>query len=737
MSTNITQFSPDVGLPFGTDQKVMTYLYGLSDFWRFIFEDSSTVNAMLEAGAMQASEIYNHFLQLSSIISLEGIQDLTRTQIKLILISSSDLVAGTPALYNLPSSPIVTSARYVSNQPLLPTISLEAEVHYHIDPVGNTIQFYKPLSSLGLPSRVLSDGSTEYSLWFVDALIDEQLVSKYYGNLIKITPETSSKNFTNFIYGLYYLYTQGPTITNIQQGFNLVLGIPFSRGVEQVIDIRLYSGTNEYLVTTDQNSYLIPYGITPSVVVGQTLQPFQELAQWVQVTDYWSGGDWWIDFMIPDTLIPNPAEGYANNRATPGSPADYIMRNYLYKNTFLVQINTTSFKDLQLFTQLSDVIQRVRPTYTYPVYVWVVPLPEETLTTGDQFTLEGVNTLSDRAESDIQRFRRDSSEPYSRAGSGFIRFSAPAWMNRQVGLSGADNGTGVFFNGSTITSFTGNILQYQSIVDSYQTGWLKSVLVEGTDNYRLQSGNYDFSAQHSWSGLNEGSTVKTNPIYPGFRTIFLYTTTVADLPNRQLYLDQMVSIGPDWYVTPAGQPGLLLIDSDLINADLIDACRIFGDEYTFLTTNFSTLFNRGNVVSLPGYYPENSYASLTVVSSDILYGDFLLVKLLGDGYGASIYWVTTNTSFAGRPYISNSDIDTLNLTLSGEMSRGMGVIGGPMFLLRGAGTVGTQAPRAINSFAINGGSPITNPVSHVYSDSLNNNITLNRSGVNITLQAFF
>ena len=72
-TTPLSSFS-EQGLDVGADDRNMTYLYGLSDFFTFIFEDTNKTNLMLEANAIKASDIYSHFLQLSSSISLDCIK---------------------------------------------------------------------------------------------------------------------------------------------------------------------------------------------------------------------------------------------------------------------------------------------------------------------------------------------------------------------------------------------------------------------------------------------------------------------------------------------------------------------------------------------------------------------------------------------------------------------------------------------------------------------------------------
>jgi hypothetical protein len=950
-----------------------------------MFEDSEKINLLLESGATQASEIYNHFLQLTSTLSLEGISALTNSQIKLVLINSTDLVPGTPSTYKI-NGISISSARFIADKPFLPTATLEEGAHYFIDAGSNNLLLYKPIESIGFPSRVLPDGTTQYSIWMVDARIDEQLISKYYGNLISISPETSTDNFSNFVYGLYYLYTNGPVLNTIKKALNLVLGIPLARGVETILDIRLYPNSQQYLVTTDSNSYLLPYGLSPTGQVGDVLQPFQELTSWVVIKDYVSDGVWWLNLAIPPELIPYPPNG-KDNRATAGSHAEYVMANYLYKNTFLVNVNTTSFKDLELFTKLTDVISRVRPTYTSPIYIWSVPVPDEKIGISDaNLTLEVDSVQVEYVCPNIGVFTRDSTTPISRRGGAFTRFSGPSSMDRQVGTSPIDNGTGTIVNGTTVTGFQGRLRQFRSATKN-EEGWLKAVVVYPTDNFVPNNTTLSFCRGIDTTISSWGIPVYTNPAYAGFRSVYLHTTSVDSLrangieftavsndvtvqvtdstigngdgatssfrittgaqtlvgntdvfktnwQGRQLqYLNPRTNlltgsesisngsngwygndspvyttdgtIGPDgvgvaqlliagaqnsgygigsfqlgifvlglqytmslFFKVPSSGNCNIIFGSDIelcaVNTTTLKASstkgtttltsvgngwyrasitftattpnpviyssntgRVYiwgaqierspvltsyiktttaqvtrtdyslvdgqvimnnpipesgsiiswsgayseskqtsngtggwhtlasgsrntmgintapindGTGYSvanFLIQNFSSLFIRDTGANLPWYYPKNSYTSIPLSVSDVISGDFLMFFEHGDDTGISVYWVTSNNNFVGRPYISTNSSDDLSITISGNISRGMGNIGSPYFLTRGSQQVVIGGVRATNTLSIDAGTTDLGALYSNYSDSLNLIQNMDRSGKSLVVKGYF
>lgn len=371
MTTPISLFDSN-GVDVGKSSRSMTYLMGISDFFAYVFEDQDVVNLMLECNALYASEIYSKFLQLTSTLSLETIQTTLGVSIKLVFLGDDNKLDD--VTYSLDRS--IVSAQYIANAPLFPTLILENGIGFELEQ-GDTstiIRLSRPLTDplSSFSQRILSDGTTQYALWLVDAIVDEQLMSQYYGNLIGEDLSNSSDIFTNFIYGLYYLYNNGPTLSNMQKGANLVLGIPLARAHEQVIDIRNYLDSNQYLVLTDQNQYLLPAGIPTNVVINQQLQPGDLLGLAIQIEDYKSNGTWWTGLSIPSNLIPVQPPSQPNRFAAPGTTYWNIMNTYLYPHAFLVKINVGAFQNTGIFDKLANVIIKAKPSYTQPVYTWAI-----------------------------------------------------------------------------------------------------------------------------------------------------------------------------------------------------------------------------------------------------------------------------------------------------------------------------------------------------------------------------
>lgn len=382
MRSEITIKGLPESLPFYGSQN---YLYGLSDFWSTWFEDQEVTERLLEATSYQLADIYSKFIQLCTTSSLFDIRNTFHSSIKLLLIDSDDLVIGQFGnVYKLKDN--ILDARYLLDKPLATTASYEKDVHFGLSEDGSTINFYKPLSEMKFSSRrILKNGVevTQYSIWATDVEIDEQALFKYFGTLVRVSPQTSTEVYRAYIQGLFYLYTQGPTVELLKRGVHLALGIPLARAEEAVLLIRQDDQSGDYIVVTELNSYRLPYGTVPSVEVGEVLTEGSELSTIATLVDYTLDDNWWINLSLPRVLFPD-ATGVVT--ATPGSFEDYAMRNYLKHHTFLVKVTLSGSLTSSAADEILRLVQDARPRYTMAINVWSVPIETEELREEDILT---------------------------------------------------------------------------------------------------------------------------------------------------------------------------------------------------------------------------------------------------------------------------------------------------------------------------------------------------------------
>jgi hypothetical protein len=729
---NITDFSTG-GLNIGKDQKVLAYLHGLSDFWVFMFEDASKINLLMEANAVRASDVYNKFLQLSSVISLEGISTLTNSQTKLILIKDSDLVANKVEVYKLPTDEPLKYARHLANRAFLPTTLLDNEADYYLDETLGEISFAKPLRDLGFPFRTLSDGTKEYAMWAIDAKIDDNLIYEHYGKLINVNPTASTDLFKNFVYGMYYLFVNGPHMDTVRRGLNIALGIPLARDVESVLEIRKYLNTDQWLVVTDLNSYLVPYGLEPTVAVDDLLSVGEEIAQWIEVKDYQNDGEWWINFMLPSHLMPHippsvPGGGGVSADASPdrymtaGSYADWLMRNYLKTHTFLVNVKTVGFKNIQSFEQLAKIIREVKPSYTTPIYVWTVPIDDDIIEFSEGLQFDYNANWCEEVTDGIGRFwRGNTTDPQIRdCCPVFVRMSAPAKLDDITGYTEELNGYERTFQEGTVTGFIAPQQSYNGLDDS-QKAWLTTLRSRGQEQYIPRKGLLDFGRDTAQTGAGVGVHPFADK-YPDYRLVALHTTTITDVKEKFASVNITM---PDEYMISLFQPTYTM---DAINEHPVDD-SYENSFYDFLVANYAYYFNKGvHGRYLGQLFPEDSYITFTPDISQLRSGDFLVfTRITNNVYG--VYWATKNFDLETTPYFRHEEPDTLGMTISGKVTRGMAPSGSPYYQLRSANfTIGYNTGNEIDGKPVNDPLDDSTTLSRIYEDDYNAPFQMDRSG---------
>lgn len=739
--TNLADFSSE-GFNIGKDTRVMSYLHGLSDFWVYMFEDASKINMLMEANAVTASDVYNKFLQLTSVISLENISTLTNAQVKLVLLLDSDAVPNTVETYTLPKDTALQYARYLVNRAYLPTTKLENEADYYIDEATGQISFAQPLSSLGFPFRTLADGSKQYAIWAVDAKIDDQVIYDHYAKLININPTTSTDLFKNFVYGMYYLFVQGPHLDTLKRGLNIALGIPLARDAETVLEIRKYLNSDQWLVITDLNSYIIPYGLEPTVAVGNQLSVGQDIALWIEVKDHINDGEWWVNFMLPSHLMPNiplavPGGGGVNADSTPdrymtaGSYADWLMRNYLKNHTFLVNVKTLGFKNIQNFQQLADIIRQVKPTYTAPIYVWTVPVMDDILTFQDSVTYSLELGSCESITDGMARFYRgNTSNPLIRdCCPSFNRMSVPGKIDDLSGVASELNGKQRTFQSGTLNGFIAPAASYRTL-DGTESAWDRTLRSRHNDQYVPTRGSLDFN--RSRDKVGDGTTVyPMHDLYPGYRLVALHTTTLSDVKQKFAACGYPL---PNTYTMPLLQP---FNDIAAVNEHAVDDSRLT-DYMEILMANFDYLFNPGpNVKNIGPLFPKDNKVSFLPSAGAVTSGDFLVFTRILDTY-CGVFWATTNFGYSVPPYAAHYSDDMLQISTTGLPTRGGAMMGSPYYQLRSANFgISYNTNNSLNDQAVNEGVDITANITISYEDNYNTSFSKDRSGTKLVTRRTF
>lgn len=453
----------------------LVYLYGLSDYWVNIFEDSDVIEALLEANTYQLSTVYSKFLQYTGNFSLQTIQESYNQQLKLVLIDEATVQDEVMGVSFKLSSPMA-NVKYLMNRPMLPTTTLENGVHFELNHAGDIITFFKPLRELPFPKRPTRQDTEEYALWATDVHVDEGMLQSQFGRLVDMTPDRAIGNYKSFLQGLYFLYSFGPNIRHIERGLNLALGLPYARLTETVLSIIQDVNTGHWIVITPTQYYDIPYGFRPELNIGDTIAAGDQLASWIEVKDYRRSGDWWLNSYIPQELLNN-INSFDLGPATVGSPADFVMRNYLKNHTFQILFKQSGVS-LDAYNTVKDIVTRVKPLYTFPVFVWQAPIGDEEIDLQEEFKYDLKSYIDDTIGIlPISEFRRDTANTgFLRGRNWYNRFQVPGLLQEMVGDATDPMDRAAFLDTEVTLSGVGGWLPEIQYRDPYQLSWFSRIM---------------------------------------------------------------------------------------------------------------------------------------------------------------------------------------------------------------------------------------------------------------------
>ncbi len=713
----------------------MTMLYGLSDFWHLLFEDSEKIDLLLEANAIAASDVYSQFLQLASSISLQDIQVNLGTQLKLVLLSKENFVQGSVATYTLPEG--LQECRYLANRPFLATETYEENANFLININTNTIQFSSDPFDDKFPRRVNSSGYDEVAMWAVDVATDSEMMYHHYGKLLGVDPQESTEKYKNFLYGLFYLYVHGPDLAMVRRGLNVALGVPLARDDETVLSIRKYPGSGQYFVITDLNSYILPPGLIPTVAEGDSIAVGDEITTWVEIKDYVTDGNWWINLEIPKSLMPYVPPDQPDAYAKPGTYADYLMMNYFRHHTFLVKVNVTTFKNIESFQQLGDIIKRVKPTYTTPIYIWSVPIEDEVI----RFIEEETSTRFDSTRfelifAQIRRMRRNSNDPVHRGCPKFLRMSLGQPEVELMGLDAYSNGLPTPVGNGTITGFINrhHVLQGNT---GYEKALMRAKFQRGERNTPHLRSMVSHARNLTYTDNSGAFAYPWKKYVPGgMWSVPLYVTTLADLQDR--FRSMNVPVPDSGAAFTLMQP--YWTDGSINDLGIDEGVLI--SQYEVMIQQYSSVFTKGYKGNYIGnFMPDFAKTSYAPSIMDIQETDYLLCTQIYEQVYA-VYWITSSYNGSAKNYKSVwlcADNDTLVLNQANMpmMRSHAQAISAPIYMTRGGTLIegGVPPTRGINQHGINENTDGAPTATVLYSDLVNLNVPKTRGSANIQIDA--
>jgi len=132
------------------------------------------------------------------------------------------------------------------------------------------------------------------SVWAPNLWVDEKTINNNFGEPIGFSKATSSVDYLYSTRGIWYVYWNGPSVTNIRRGAKIAIDIPLSPADTRVLSITPNpDNSNDIQVQFGDMVFNIPYPLLPIVSAGEQLTAYQELSDGVQVWDYINKPDWW------------------------------------------------------------------------------------------------------------------------------------------------------------------------------------------------------------------------------------------------------------------------------------------------------------------------------------------------------------------------------------------------------------------------------------------------------------
>ena len=527
----------------------------------------------------------------------------------------------------------------------------------------------------------------------------------------------------------------------VRRGLNVALGVPLARNNETVLSIRKYHGSGQYIVITDLNSYLLPFGLTPTVAEGDTLTVGDEVTTWVEVKDYMNDGDWWINLEIPKSLMPYVPADQPDSYAKPGSYADYLMRTYLKHHTFLIKVNVTTFKNVESFQQLGDIIRKIKPTYTTPIYIWSVPIDDEIIYLIEDSTSTRRDTS--RCElvfSQIRRMRRNAADPVHRGCPKFLRTSLGQHEYSVLGLDPYTNGIPMPVAGGTATGFVNRPHAFRNNT-GYEIALLRAKFRRNERNIPHNRSKVVYARNNVVSG-NAGDFYDPWRSYipSGMFSVPLYLTTLADLQDR--FRGVNVPVPDNGPVFTLMQP--YWTDGSINDIGIDEGVVV--SQFQVMIQQYDIVFNKGTKGDYLGnFVPDFASASYKPPVTYLKDTDFFLCTQVYENTYA-VYWITSSTAgFAteNRSVWLMPDNDVIKIAQANmPMARGLGpAINAPIYMTRGGNLVSSMnyvtdsLDYSINRQGVNEEGSLGESDTILYSDTVNLYVPKTRGSAKIQVDA--
>lgn len=205
----------------------------------------------------------------------------------------------------------------------------------------------------------------------------------------------SDLDYLSAVRGLWYSYLNGPTMFNLRAGAQILLGLPFAEEAGVIEEIRTdFSATQGRILVRDKantaivRSYHFPLPLeletNPSTgllyAAGDSVTQFAPLVQGAEVVDYVKDPGWFEGIMRQGVFFE--VEKF---------------------HKFMMRVDSAAFS-LSALMFVRSFVLRVKPTYTFPLFVVRSAVKETTVSVQDTVVCKGRLVLNDGARFDAWNY---------------------------------------------------------------------------------------------------------------------------------------------------------------------------------------------------------------------------------------------------------------------------------------------------------------------------------------------
>lgn len=221
-------------------------------------------------------------------------------------------------------------------------------------------------------------------LWAEYTYLDNSpLIENNFGYAVGFTKDQveefpANVDYLGAVRGLWYALFNGPTIRNLRIGTQILLGLPFAEEAGTIEELRtdyspnqgrilIRDAANTQIVRSYFYSRLLELEVNPATgaryAVGDTVDQFAPLVEGAEIIDYITDPTWFQGLMSQGIL--------------------YEVEKF---HKFVVRVDSVAF-NLTSLLFVKNFILKIKPTYTYPLFIIQKKVGDTEVSTTDEVSL--------------------------------------------------------------------------------------------------------------------------------------------------------------------------------------------------------------------------------------------------------------------------------------------------------------------------------------------------------------